>query len=124
MACSMPWTKQQWSDINRRWTGTFAWVLLALSSMVLIGYGIVSARWHTWLPSSEEQEDSWNGSLYIFAGCAVSLVAAGGSQVRGNPVGDRLRWAAGDSRGLGTLDRRIRTMRTIASPSRRNRKQS
>lgn len=54
--------------------------------MVLISYGILRAGWHIWLPSPAGQDESWNGSLYIFAGCAVSLVAAVWSQVRGNPM--------------------------------------
>jgi hypothetical protein len=28
------------SEASRRWTGTIAWILLVLASMVLIGYGI------------------------------------------------------------------------------------
>lgn len=54
--------------------------------MILIGYGIVHAGWHMWLPSPAVQEESWIGSRYIFASCALSLVAAIWSHVRGNPV--------------------------------------
>jgi hypothetical protein len=74
------------SEASRRWAGTIAWILLILFSVVLIGYGIVRAGWYIWLPRSEEQEESWNGSLYIFAGCAVSIAAGVWSHVRGNPV--------------------------------------
>lgn len=59
---------------------------MVFASMVLISYGILSAGWHIWLPSPAAQEESWNGSLYIFAGCAVSIAAAVWSEVRGNPV--------------------------------------
>jgi hypothetical protein len=71
---------------RRRWTGTIAWILLVLSSMVLIGYGIARANWHIWLPSPAEQEEVWIGSRYIYAGCMLSLAAAVWSLLRGNPV--------------------------------------
>lgn len=54
--------------------------------MVLIGYGIWRAGWHIWLPSPAEQEKVWTGSLFIYAGCALSLGAAVWSHFRGNPV--------------------------------------
>ncbi|MDQ0923369.1 hypothetical protein QF038_001877 [Pseudarthrobacter sp. W1I19] len=69
-----------------RWTGTIAWILLVLASMVLIGYGIARANWHIWLPSPAEQEEVWIGSRYILAGCALSLAAGAWSHLRGNPV--------------------------------------
>lgn len=74
------------SQVSRRWAGTIAWVLLVLSSMVLIGYGILRAGWHIWLPNPAEQEETWIGSRYIFAGSALSLAAAVWSPFRGNPV--------------------------------------
>ncbi|MHA7289540.1 hypothetical protein ACX80V_07840 [Arthrobacter sp. MDT3-24] len=74
------------SEGSRRWTGTIAWILLVLTSMVLIGYGIGRAEWHIWLPNPADQEETWIGSRYIFAGCALSLAAAAWSHLRGNPV--------------------------------------
>ncbi|MFC0457885.1 hypothetical protein ACFFGR_15195 [Arthrobacter liuii] len=74
------------SEAACRWAGTITWILLVLASMVLISYGIVRAGWHRRLPSPAVQEESWNGSLYIFAGCALSLAAAVWSNFRGNPV--------------------------------------
>lgn len=74
------------SQVSRRWAGTIAWVLLVLSSMVLIGYGILRAGWHIWLPNPTEQEETWIGSRYIFGGSALSLAAAAWSHFRGNPV--------------------------------------
>jgi hypothetical protein len=71
---------------RRRWTGTIAWVLLVLASMVLITYGIADANWHIWLPSPAEQEEVWIGSRYVYAGCMLSVAAAGWSHLRGNPV--------------------------------------
>jgi hypothetical protein len=74
------------SEANRRWTGTSAWVLLVLASMVMIGYGIARADWHIWLPNPAEQEETWIGSRYIFGGCALSLAAGVWSGVRGDAV--------------------------------------
>jgi hypothetical protein len=71
----------------RRWrTGTIAWILLVLASLILIGYGIGRADWHIGLPAPADREEVWIGSRYIFAGCALSLVAAVWSHLRGNPV--------------------------------------
>jgi hypothetical protein len=72
------------SEPSRRRTGTVAWILLVLASIVLIGYGIVRANWHIWLPNPAEQEEVWIGSRYIFAGCALSLAAAAWSGARDN----------------------------------------
>lgn len=74
------------SEATRRWSRTSAWVLLVLASMVLIGYGIVRAGWHLWLPNPALQEETWIGSRYILAGCALSFAAAAWSHLRGNPV--------------------------------------
>jgi hypothetical protein len=74
------------SEPSRRRTGTVAWILLVLASIVLIGYGIVRANWHIWLPNPAEQEEVWIGSRYIFAGCALSLAAAAWSGARDNRV--------------------------------------
>ncbi len=74
------------SEASSRWAGSIAWVLLVLASMVLIGYGIGRADWHIWLPNPADQEETWIGSRYIFAGCALSLAAAAWSHLRGNPV--------------------------------------
>lgn len=71
---------------RRRRTGTIAWILLVLASMVLIGYGIWRADWHIWLPRGTDQEEVWIGSRYIFAGCALSLATAVWSGVLGNRV--------------------------------------
>ncbi|NUS34928.1 MAG: hypothetical protein HOQ04_00415, partial [Pseudarthrobacter sp.] len=54
--------------------------------MILIGYGIGLAGWHLWLPAPAGQEESALGTGYIFAGCALSLVAAVWSLIRANPV--------------------------------------
>jgi hypothetical protein len=72
------------SEPSRRRTGTVTWILLVLASIVLIGYGIVRANWHIWLPNPAEQEEVWIGSRYIFAGCALSLAAAAWSGARDN----------------------------------------
>jgi len=74
------------SEARRRWAATIAWVLLVLASMVLIGYGIMRANWHIWLPNPAEQEETWSGNRYIFAGSALSFAAAARSRLRGNPV--------------------------------------
>ena len=71
---------------SRRWAGTVAWVLLALASMVLIGYGIVRAGWSIWLPAPPEMERARIGNTYVYAGCALSLAAAVWSHLRGNPA--------------------------------------
>lgn len=71
---------------RRRNAGTIAWILLVLTAMVLIGYGIVRADWYIWLPTPAEQEASWAGSLYILAGSALSIVAAVWSGARENRV--------------------------------------
>jgi hypothetical protein len=73
-------------EVSRRWTGTIAWILLVLASMVLIGYGIVRANWHLGLPGPAEQEEVWIGNRFIFAGCALSLAAAVWSGARENRV--------------------------------------
>ncbi|MGM9474221.1 hypothetical protein ACS5PJ_19710 [Pseudarthrobacter sp. YS3] len=94
------------SEASRRWTGTITWALLVLASMVLIGYGIARANWHIWLPNPADQEESWIGSRYIFAGCALSLAAAVWSGARENRLwvticvglpGALVGWAALDS---------------------------
>lgn len=54
--------------------------------MVLIGLGIWHAGWHIWLPNPADQEEVWFGNRYIFAGCALSLVAAVWSGARENRV--------------------------------------
>ncbi|MBT2568207.1 hypothetical protein J7I84_17200 [Arthrobacter sp. ISL-85] len=54
--------------------------------MVLIGYGIMRAGWHLWLPNPVEQRESSIGSRYVDAGCVLSLAAAVWSHFRGNPV--------------------------------------
>lgn len=74
------------SPAGRRWTGTIAWVLLVLASMALITYGIVHAGFWLWMPTPAEQEASWIGSLYIFAGWLLSVGASVWSHLRGNPV--------------------------------------
>jgi hypothetical protein len=71
---------------NRRKAGTIAWNVLAIASLVLIGYGIARANWHIWLPSPADREEVWIGSRFIFAGCALSLAAGVWSHLRGNPV--------------------------------------
>jgi hypothetical protein len=94
------------SEVRRRRAGTAAWVLLVLASMVLIGYGIVRADWYIWLPNPAEQEESWTGTFYIFAGCALSLAAAVWSGARESPAwvticvglpGALVSWAALDN---------------------------
>ncbi|KRE81366.1 hypothetical protein [Arthrobacter sp. Soil764] len=63
-------------QVRVRGTGTIAWILLVLTSMVLIGYGVWHAGWHIWLPAPVEQEEVRIGNRYIFAGCALSLATA------------------------------------------------
>jgi hypothetical protein len=74
------------SPAGRRWAWTLTWVLLVLTSMVVISYGIIRADWHIELPNPAGQEETWIGSRYIFAGSALSFAAAAWSHVRGNPV--------------------------------------
>ena len=74
------------STAGRRWAATIAWVLLVLTSMIMISYGVLRAGWHIWLPNPAEQEEAWTGSRYIFAGSGLSFAAAVWSHVRGNPV--------------------------------------
>jgi hypothetical protein len=62
------------------------WILLVLASILLIGYGIWRAGWHIRLPSPAEQQEVWTGSLFIYAGCALSLGVAVWSGARDNPV--------------------------------------
>ena len=90
----------------RRRAGTIAWILLVLTSLVLIAYGIWHAGWHIWLPAQAEQEEVWIGNRYIFAGCALSISAAVWSGARDNRVwvticvglpGALVGWAALDS---------------------------
>lgn len=71
---------------GRWWTATIAWTLLVLASIVLIGYGIMRADWHIWLPVPADQEEVWIGNRFIFAGCALSLAAAVWSGARENRV--------------------------------------
>ena len=73
-------------EANRRRAGTIAWVLLVLASMALIGYGVVRAGWHIWLPVPADQGEVWIGNRFIFAGCALSLAAAVWSGARENRV--------------------------------------
>jgi len=74
------------SEARRRWTGATLWILLVLASLVLVGYGIVRGGWSLWLPTPAQMEQSWTGSLYVYAGSAVSLAASAWSHARGNPV--------------------------------------
>ena len=74
------------SAASRRRAGTLAWVLLVLSSMVLIAYGIFHAGWSVWLPGPAEMERSREGNLYVYGGCLLSLAAAVWSLTRGNPA--------------------------------------
>lgn len=73
-------------EAGSRWAGIIVFVLLVLASMVLIGYGIVRANWHLWLPAPAEQEESWIGSLHIYASCALSLAADVWAGARENKV--------------------------------------
>lgn len=74
------------SEAQRRRAGTTTWILLVLTSMVLIGYGIWHAGWHLWLPAPAEQEQVRVGNRYIFAGCALSLATAVWSGARDNRI--------------------------------------
>ena len=74
------------SETTRRWAGTSAWILLVLTSMIVIGYGIVHAGIWLWMPTPAEQEASWIGSLYIFFGWLLSIAASVWSHRRGNPL--------------------------------------
>lgn len=74
------------SEAQRRRVGTIAWILLVLTSMVLIGYGIWHAGWHIWLPAPAQQEQVRVGNRYIVAGCALSLATAVWSAARDNRV--------------------------------------
>ena len=46
----------------------------------------MGADWPIWLPAPGEQEEVWAGSRYIFAGCALPLVAAVWSGARDNRI--------------------------------------
>jgi hypothetical protein len=103
-------------EARRRWAGTLARVLLVLTSIVAIGYGIIRAEWHIWLPGQAEQEEVWIGSRYIYAGCALSLASGIWSHLRGNPV-----WVTvcvglpGVLVGWATLDDPCSLMRHLAA---------
>lgn len=104
------------SPAGRRWAGILAWVLLVLTSIVAIGYGIIRAEWHIELPNPAGQEETWIGSRYIFAGSALSFAAAAWSHLRGNPV-----WVTvcvglpGVLVGWATLDDPYSLMRHLAA---------
>lgn len=74
------------SPAGRRWTGTVAWVMLVLASMIIVSHGIIRAQWHLGVPHPAAQEETWIGSGWIFAGSGLSVVAAVWSHLRGNPV--------------------------------------
>jgi hypothetical protein len=63
-----------------------AWILLVLASMALIGTGLERTMFFIWAPEPALLEVARIGSRYLFAGCALSLAAAVGSHLRGNPV--------------------------------------
>lgn len=71
---------------SRQKAGTIAWILLVLISLVLIGIGTLRAGWHLGLPAPAQQEESWIGRRFVYAGCALSFAAALWSYIRGNQV--------------------------------------
>lgn len=69
---------------RRRWAGTIVWILLVLSSLVLIGIGLAQTLFFIWAPEPAMLQKAKVGSLYILAGCTLSLAAGGWSHARGN----------------------------------------
>lgn len=99
----MLWTKPESTEVRRK-TATMAWVLLILASMILIGIGLARTMFFIWAPEPTMLEKARIGGLYISAGCVLSLAAGGWGLVtcQGQPrLGERLRWATRDPRGLG-----------------------
>lgn len=66
--------------------GTIAWILLVLTSLVLIGIGLARTMFFIWAPEPAMLERARIGNLFITAGCALSIVAAAWSHLRGNPI--------------------------------------
>ncbi|MET4591480.1 hypothetical protein [Arthrobacter sp. 754] len=67
------------------WPGTVLWGLLVIAAVVLIAIGLRSALFFGYMPEPSQVKDLETGSLYIFAGSAVSLGAAPWSALRGDP---------------------------------------
>lgn len=103
------------AEVSRRKVGTIARILLVLTSMALIGYGVWRAGWHIWLPRWTDHEEVGMGNRYIFAGCALSLAAAVWSGARDNRLGSP---SASGCRSLSWAGRRWipRTTRSGTSP--------
>ena len=74
------------SPAGRRRTGTIAWVLLVVVSMLLIGTGLARTLFFIWAPEPPMLEAVRAGSSYIFAGSGLCIVAGVWSHYRGNPV--------------------------------------
>ncbi|UKA69439.1 hypothetical protein [Arthrobacter sp. FW306-06-A] len=69
-----------------RWAGTIAWALLVLGSIALIVIGLSRSMFFIWAPEPALVKTASIASLYIHAGCVLSVTAAVLSHVRGNPV--------------------------------------
>jgi hypothetical protein len=67
------------------WPGTLLWALLIVASVVLIFMGLWRTTFFIYAPEPALIERSRVGGLYILAGSAASLVAAGWSIVRRSP---------------------------------------
>lgn len=71
---------------RRGWPGTLLWALLIVASVVLVFMGIWRTTFFIYAPEPALIERSRVGGLYILAGSAASLGAAGWPIVR------RSRW--------------------------------
>jgi len=67
---------------RRSWPGTLLWALLIVASLVLMFMGLWRTMFFIYAPEPALIERSRVGGLYILAGSAVSLGAAGWSIVR------------------------------------------
>lgn len=76
----------QHPPVQRRRTGTIAWILLVLASMVLIGTGLARTVFFIWVPEPVMLERARIGNLFITAGCTLSIATAAWSHFRGNRV--------------------------------------
>jgi hypothetical protein len=68
------------------WPGTLLWALLIVASVVLIFMGLWRTTFFIYAPEPALIERSRIGGLYILAGSAASLGAAGCSIVRRSPL--------------------------------------
>lgn len=71
---------------RRGWPGTLLWALLIVASVALMVMGLWRTTFFIYAPELALIERSRVGGLYILAGSAASLGAAGWSIVRRSPL--------------------------------------